>query len=56
MPSAVGEELPSSNLTQEDECGYVCPFNEDSMEHVRYQPCFYTVLVSEVFKGSYSVS
>ena len=35
---------------------YVLLVRTEQISYDRYQPCLYTVRVSEVFKGSYSVS
>lgn len=54
-----GEEPVVVDLTTDQSCRLVCPFN--AMSSTEYyssssQPCFYTVRVKEVFKGNYSVS
>jgi len=54
---------PAVNTTDRDEdCFYSCPFNNMSsseyleMEAGTVQPCVYTVQVTMVFKGNYTVS
>jgi hypothetical protein len=43
----------SNNLMS---CNLVCPFNQEEGGVLSSQPCIYTVMVQEVFKGNYSVS